>query len=60
MANTVNTPSMMFDPKKVDEIAAELQAADPDWTYKVKHDPKGIGYSLIQIFDEDGIFISNM
>ena len=51
---------MMFDPKKVDEIAAELQAEDPDWTYKVKHDPKGIGYSLIQIFDEDGIFISNM
>ncbi len=57
----MNNPSMLFDPKKVDAAAAEMQANEEDgWIYKVKHDPKGKGYSLIQIFDEDGVFVGNV
>lgn len=48
----------IFNTSKVENAAAELQASDPDWTYKVKHDPKGTGGSLIEIYDEDGVFVS--
>ena len=49
-----------FDPDTVDETAAEIQANDEDWTYRVKHDPKGTGYSLIEVYDENGEFIHFM
>jgi hypothetical protein len=59
MINLSNTPNQTFDPLKVDDFVAELNA-DPedDWNYKVKHDPKGTGNSLIEIYDENGEFVS--
>jgi hypothetical protein len=36
-----------------------LNATD-DWDYKVKHDPAGTGYSFIEVYDEDGEFISGL
>jgi hypothetical protein len=46
-----------FDPAIVDKVAAQMQSNDDDWTYVVKHCPRGIGKSIIQIFDEDGEFV---
>ena len=51
-------PAKAFLPLEVEAKVKELQESDPDWTYKAYHDPKGTGYSLIKIYDEDGIFIS--
>lgn len=48
----------LYEPKKAEEIAAAMQAGDPDWIYTAKHDPKGTGYSLIEIRDEEGEFIA--
>ena len=48
-----------FTPEKAEEIAAELNATD-DWDYKVKHHPTGTGYSFIEVYDEDGEFISGL
>jgi len=48
-----------FPSDKVAAVAAELEAGDLEgWTYKVKHDPKGTGCSLIEIYDEDGEFVA--
>jgi hypothetical protein len=46
-----------FEPAMADKVAAQMQSNDDEWTYVVKHCPKGIGKSIIQIFDEDGEFV---
>lgn len=53
-------PPKLFPRDKVEKIAAEMAAGDPDWTYTVKHDPKGGPYSLILIHDEDGEFVAHV
>jgi len=53
----LDTTSKLYQPKKAEELAAELQAGDPDWTYKVEHYDSG--WSAILIFDEDGEFVAN-
>ncbi len=58
MKTTIKSTSHTFDPEDVDRVAAELKAEDPDWDYVVRHDPKDTGYSLIDIFDEDGEFVA--
>jgi hypothetical protein len=51
------TPST-FPPDKVEAIAREMAADDPEWTYEVDHDPKGTGNSRIRVIDEDGEFVA--
>lgn len=54
----INVVPILYAPTKAEEIAAGLQAGDEDgWTYAAKHDPKGTGYSLVEIHDEDGEFV---
>lgn len=45
-----------FDPAKVDAIVATLNQ-DSDFTYRTRHDPKGTGRSVIEVYDEDGNFL---
>jgi hypothetical protein len=52
-------PAKIFTPEKAVFICAELQANDEDWAYKVKHDPKGTGGSIIEIYDENGDFVGH-
>ena len=54
MMKQLDTTHALFLPEAAERKAAELQAGDPDWTYSVRHDPEGTGYSFIEIFDEDG------
>ena len=51
---TIRRTETLYTPAKAEEVAATLNANDPDWTYKVVHDPKGVGYSFIEIYDEAG------
>jgi hypothetical protein len=44
----------LYQPAQAEQIAAQLQESDDDWTYRVVHDPKGTGYSYITIYDEEG------
>ena len=57
MQSMLNHVHNTFDPIKVDAIAAQMQANDNDWKYVVRHDPKGTGKSIIQIFDENSEFV---
>ena len=51
--------SETFTPEEAEKAAATLNAdADDDWVYTVKHDPAGTGYSLIEVHDERGEFVS--
>ena len=43
-----------------EKAAKELKASDPEWDYRVVHDPKGTGYSFIEVFDEDGEFVARV
>lgn len=58
MILTLDTTSQLFAPALAESKASELKAGDPDWDYKVIHDPKGTGYSFIEIYDEDGEFVA--
>lgn len=53
------TGHTFFTPEKAEAVAAELNATD-DWTYLAKHDPAGTGYSFVEVYDEDGEFISGL
>lgn len=54
----MNTTHQLFNPAKVEEVAAEMQAGDDEgWTYRVKHAPTSTGYSFIEIYDENGEFV---
>ena len=50
----------LFQPAKAEEVAAKLQAGDDGWEYRVKHDPMGKGYSFIEIYDEEGVFVGKL
>lgn len=56
--NMNNDLGKLMAPEKAERFAAELRAGDEDWSYVVKHCPKGTGFSFIEIYDEDGDFIS--
>jgi hypothetical protein len=57
---TLNMTPKTFSPDDAEAKAAELNASDPDWTYRAIHDPKGTGYSLIGVYDEEGEFIAKV
>ena len=59
MRKMLNTTSNLYAPERAEEIAKEMNASD-DWTYTVIHDPAGTGYSFIEIYDEDGEFVSKL
>jgi len=50
----------LFEPEKAEAVTEELCENDPDWTYVVKHDPKGTGKSFIEVYDEDGEYIGRV
>ena len=56
----LNQPAKLFEPTEAELIAADMQSEDPEWTYTVRHDPTGRGYSLIDVFDEDGKFVATV
>jgi len=55
----LDTTHTLYSPDKAEEVAAEMNATD-DWNYKVIHDPKGTGYSFIEVYDEDDEFVARM
>ncbi len=57
---TAENPGMFFKPEVAIAKAALLQSNDDDWKYEVVHCPKGIGFSFIQIRDEDGEIIGKI
>lgn len=57
MQAKINTTHKLFNPKDAEDKAVELNAGDPDWDYRVVHDPKGTGFSFIEVYDEDGEFV---
>lgn len=58
MKATLDTTYKLYSPAEADRIVAEMLVADPEWTYVACHDPKGTGYSFIEIYDEEGEYVS--
>jgi hypothetical protein len=59
MMATINTTEKLFAKDKAIEICEMLNNdEDNDWTFVAVNCPKGTGYSFINIFDEDGEFVS--
>lgn len=55
---TMRTTAKFYKPEEAERVANEMNVnSDDDWTYSAKHDPKGTGYSLVAIHDEDGEFV---
>jgi hypothetical protein len=42
------------------KVAAEIQVDDEEWAYTPVHDPKGTGWSFIEIYDEDGFLVGQV
>ena len=59
MKKILNNVHTMFSPEEAVSVAYDLNAdPDDDWAYVVKHDPKGTGYSLITIYEDNGEFVA--
>jgi len=59
MHKTIDSTPKLYRPAAAEEKVLKLNAnTDDDWTYSVKHDPKGTGYSLIEVYDEEGEFVT--
>lgn len=56
----LDTTETLYRPEEAEAVACEMRESDPDWKYVVKHDPTGRGYSFIEIYDEDGLFVGKM
>lgn len=57
----LDTTNSLYSKEKAEKIAAEMNAStDDDWLYVPVHDPKGTGYSFVEIYDEDGEFVSRL
>jgi hypothetical protein len=59
MMKLLDATHTLFPPAQAETIAAAMQA-DDGWTYRVKHDPNGTGYSFIEVYDEDGDFVARV
>ncbi|MBC8508774.1 MAG: hypothetical protein H8D34_28285 [Chloroflexi bacterium] len=55
----MNTINRLFEKEEARRIVDALNS-DPedDWTYVEVHDPKGTGYSRIEVYDENGEFVA--
>lgn len=61
MGNLINEPHRIFNTKvDAEKVAAALKSDDPYWTYEVSVDPSGSGRALINIYDEDGLFVRKL
>ena len=56
----LDTTHTLYIPEKAEEIVVEMKINDPEWEYKVCHDPKNTGFSFIDVYDEDGEFVERM
>lgn len=54
----LRTPAVWLAPMKAEWLASVLRKGDPEWDYKVKHEP--FGKSFVQIYDEDGMFLGHV
>ena len=54
-----NQGHKLYHPEEAEQVAKLMNEVD-DWDYRVVHDPKGTGYSFIEIYDEDGQFVTRM
>ena len=49
----------LMAPEEAERIAAEMSAIDEEWEYRPNHDPKGTGWSFIEIYErETGEFVA--
>ena len=57
----MNATHTGLSPERASELAEDLNA-DPleDWTYQVRHDPKGTGFSFVEIYDETGTYLGDL
>lgn len=53
----LDSTSTLYKPDHAAKLAAELQAGDPDWTYKVEVYESG--WAAIKIYDEDGEHVAD-
>lgn len=57
----VDTTPHLHTPEKAVALAQAMQAGDDDgWTYVVVHDPKGIGYAFIEVYDDTHTFVERV
>lgn len=55
-----NNPTKVFSSvEKANAVAKSLYNCDPDWDYIVREDMKGTGKAIIEVYDEEKVFISN-
>jgi hypothetical protein len=51
----LDTTHKLFSPAQAEAIAAAMQAGDEEgWAYRAVHDPRGTGYSFVEVYDEEG------
>ncbi len=56
----LDTTRKFFTRKAAEEAVTALQSGEKEWSFVAVHDPKGTGYSFIEIFDEDKIFVGRI
>lgn len=57
MMKKLDTTSKLFSPADAEAYCAVMAATDPEWKYVAVHDPKGTGYSFVEIYDEEDEFV---
>jgi hypothetical protein len=61
MSATINHPATLLTAARADALAAHLNAdADDEWTYTAIHDPKGDGFSFVEVTDENGVTLGRL
>ena len=55
----LNTTTMVTA-QRAEELTTRLNSEDEDWTYVARHDPKGTGYSRVEVYDEDGYLLGSL
>lgn len=55
-----NAPKTLYSKEKANEHVATLTADedDPTITYVANHNPKGTGYSFIEVFENDDLIFT--
>lgn len=57
----INIQETMLQPSKAIKLAVILNSdVEDEFSYVVVHDPKEVGYSFINVYDEDAIFVGKL
>jgi len=56
----LNRPTTVWPIEKAKQIAKHNQDHDPDWEYHIDVNPQNPNLAIIEVYDDEGVWVGNL